>query len=238
MEVTPRSKKGAGMCGRFSMAIDSDDLQTALALGQMPDDWKRRYNIAPSQQIAAVRDAETRKVELLQWGLVPFWAKDPAIGNNLINARSESVFEKPSFKYAFRKRRCLILADGFYEWQKSGGKGSRPFYFSMRSGEPFAFAGLWEYWQPKGQPGQALSTCTIITTAANETVAPVHERMPVILRKENMWDWLLESSETTLMSLLRPAPADWLRVWEVSRAVNNPREDSPECAAPLAGNPS
>ncbi|HQK03922.1 MAG TPA: SOS response-associated peptidase [Anaerolineaceae bacterium] len=226
------------MCGRFSMAIDSDDLQTALALGQMPDDWKRRYNIAPSQQIAAVRDAETRKVELLQWGLVPFWAKDPSIGNNLINARSESVFEKPSFKYAFRKRRCLILADGFYEWQKSGAQGSRPFYFSLRSGEPFAFAGLWETWQPKDQPGEALTTCAIITTAANETVAPVHERMPVILRKENMWDWLLESSETTLMSLLRPAPADWLRVWEVSRAVNNPREDSPECAAPLAGNPS
>ena len=233
MEVTPRSKKGAGMCGRFSMAIDSDDLQTALALGQMPDDWKRRYNIAPSQQIAAVRDAETRKVELLQWGLVPFWAKDPAIGNNLINARSESVFEKPSFKYAFRKRRCLILADGFYEWQKSGGKGSRPFYFSMRSGEPFAFAGLWEYWQPKDQPGQALSTCTIITTAANETVAPVHERMPVILRGEAMWDWVLETGETALMSMLKPAPADWLRAWEVSRAVNDVRQDSPECAAPL-----
>lgn len=226
------------MCGRFSMAIDSDNLQTALALGQMPAGWKRRYNIAPSQDIAAVRDAETRAVEMLQWGLVPFWAKDPAIGNSLINARSESVHEKPSFKNAFRKRRCLILADGFYEWQKSGAQGSRPFYFSLRSGEPFAFAGLWETWQPKDQPGEALTTCAIITTAANETVAPVHERMPVILRKENMWDWLLESSETTLMSLLRPAPADWLRVWEVSRAVNNPREDSPECAAPLAGNPS
>jgi len=227
------------MCGRFSMAIDSDDLQTAMALGQMPDDWKRRYNIAPSQPVAAVRDPEARQVEWLRWGLVPFWAKDPAIGNSLINARSESVFEKPSFKYAFRKRRCLILADGFYEWQKTGasGKGFHPFYFSMRSGEPFAFAGLWERWQPKDQPGEALTTCTIITTAANETVSPMHERMPVILRKETMWDWLLESSEAALISMLHPAPADWLRVWEVSRAVNDVRQDDPVCAEPLSNNP-
>ncbi|HOG77994.1 MAG: SOS response-associated peptidase [Anaerolineaceae bacterium] len=225
------------MCGRFSMAIDSDNLQTALALGQMPADWKRRYNIAPSQDIAAVRDAETRAVEMLQWGLVPFWAKDPAIGNSLINARSESVHEKPSFKNAFRKRRCLILADGFYEWQKSD-KGSRPFYFSLRAGEPFAFAGLWENWQPKDQPAAALTTCAIITTAANETVSPVHERMPVILRGEAMWDWLLESGETALLSLLRPAPADWLRAWEVSRAVNNPRQDGPECAEPVQSTPA
>jgi len=225
------------MCGRFSMAIDSDNLQTALALGQMPADWKRRYNIAPSQDIAAVRDAETRAVEMLQWGLVPFWAKDPAIGNSLINARSESVHEKPSFKNAFRKGRCLILADGFYEWQKSD-KGSRPFYFSLRAGEPFAFAGLWENWQPKDQPAEALTTCAIITTAANETVSPVHERMPVILRGEAMWDWLLESGETALLSLLRPAPADWLRAWEVSRAVNNPRQDGPECAEPVQSTPA
>lgn len=223
------------MCGRFSMSIDSDDLQTALALGQMPDDWKRRYNIAPSQPVAAARDAESKQVEWLQWGLVPFWAKDPTIGSRLINARSETAFEKPSFKYAFGKRRCLILADGFYEWQKSAGKSSRPFYFSMRSGEPFAFAGLWEFWQPKDQPGEALSTCTILTTAANETVAPIHERMPVILRKDTMWDWLLETDQTALVSMLRPAPTDWLRAWEVSRAVNDARQDNPECAVPLPG---
>ncbi|NMC16426.1 MAG: SOS response-associated peptidase, partial [Chloroflexi bacterium] len=148
------------------------------------------------------------------------------------------VFEKPSFKYAFRKRRGLILADGFYEWQKTSGKGSRPFYFSMRSGEPFAFAGLWESWQPKDQPGEALTTCTIITTAANKTVSPVHERMPVILRKEAMWDWLRETGETALISLLQPAPADWLRAWEVSRTVNNVRQDGPECAEPVSNSPA
>lgn len=229
------------MCGRFTMAIDSDDVRTQLALGQMPLDWAPRYNIAPTQEVACVPFAEARSVHWFRWGLVPFWAQDPAIGSGMINARAESVAEKPAFRNSFKSKRCLILADGFYEWRKTG-KGSIPFYFSLRGGEAFAFAGLWDDWEPKGvssEPGlPGLTTCAIITTAANETVAPVHERMPVILRKENMWDWLLESSETTLMSLLRPAPADWLRVWEVSRAVNNPREDSPECAAPLAGNPS
>jgi putative SOS response-associated peptidase YedK len=219
------------------MAIDSDDLQTAMALGQMPDDWKRRYNIAPSQPVAAVRDPEARQVEWLRWGLVPFWAKDPAIGSSLINARAESVFEKPSFKYAFRKRRCLILADGFYEWQKPGasGKGSRPFYFSMRSGEPFAFAGLWERWQPKDQPGEALTTCTIITTNANPLVAEVHPRMPVILRGQAMWDWLLEPDASKRLSLLQPFDPKLMHSWEVSRAVNSPAQDDASLIQPVVG---
>jgi putative SOS response-associated peptidase YedK len=171
----------------------------------------------------------------MQWGLVPFWAKDPTIGNRLINARAESLDEKPSFKYAFAKRRCLIVADGFYEWKKpeSGAKSSQPYYFSLREGKAFVFAGLWESWQPKDDPESKLITCTIITTVANALVAKVHDRMPVILNAEDKWAWLREDNPAALKALLKPAPDDLLQAWEVSRAVNDPKNDSPECIKPL-----
>lgn len=166
------------MCGRFTMAIDSDDVRTQLALGQMPLDWEPRYNIAPSQEIACVPFAEARSVHWFRWGLVPFWAQDPSIGNGMINARHRrSVAEKPAFRNSFKNKRCLILADGFYEWRKVG-KLSVPFYFSLRSGEAFAFAGLWDDWEPKVstqcQDCPGLTTCSIITTDANSLVADVH----------------------------------------------------------------
>jgi putative SOS response-associated peptidase YedK len=141
------------MCGRFTIAIESDDLQTALALGQMPENWRKRYNIAPGQLIPTVPDPENRDVVMMKWGLVPFWAKDPNIGYKMINARAETVLEKPSYKNSFKHKRCLILADGFYEWAGSGTKASQPWYFSLQNGAPFAFAGLWDDWEPKGVSG-------------------------------------------------------------------------------------
>jgi len=207
------------------MAIDSEDLQTQLALGQMPLDWEKRYNIAPSQDVAVVPFAESRDVVWMKWGLVPFWAKDPSIGFKMINARAETVAEKPSYRSSFRSKRCLILADGFFEWRKEG-KFSIPFYFQLEGGEPFAFAGLWDDWEPKGvssMPGlPGLTTCTLITTEANEDVKPVHPRMPVILRKENMWAWLEENNPLVLQSMLTQLPAGSLSRVQVSRDVNSP----------------
>ena len=226
------------MCGRFTMAIDSDDVRTQLALGQMPLDWEPRYNIAPSQDIGCVPFAESRSVHWFRWGLVPFWAQDPSIGNGMINARAESVAEKPAFRNSFKNKRCLILADGFYEWRKAG-KQSIPFYFSLRSGEAFAFAGLWDDWEPKGvnsEPGlPGLTTCTIITTNANPLVAEVHPRMPVILRGQAMWDWLLEPDVNRRLSLLQPFDPKLMRSWEVSRAVNSPAQDDASLIQPVVG---
>ena len=211
------------MCGRFTMAIDSEDLRTQLALGQMPLDWEKRYNIAPSQDVPTMPFPENRDVVWMKWGLVPFWAKDPSIGYKMINARAETVAEKPSYRNSFRNKRCLILADGFFEWKKEG-KLSIPYYFQLEGGEPFAFAGLWDDWENKGvssQPGlPGLTTCTLITTDANEDVKPVHPRMPVVLRKEKMWDWLEESDPRFLMSLLKPLPEGSLSAHQVSRDVN------------------
>ena len=223
------------MCGRFTMAIDAEDLQTELALGKMPADWQPRYNVAPGQNVGVVTNPQSRDVTWMQWGLVPFWAKDPTIGNRLINARAESLDEKPSFKYAFAKRRCLIVADGFYEWKKPepGDKSSRPFYYRLRKGNAFVFAGLWESWQPKDDPESRLITCTIITTVANTLVAKVHDRMPVILTAEDKWAWLQENYTDALKALLQPAPDGLLQAWEVSRAVNDPKNDSPVCIQPL-----
>ena len=207
------------------MAIDSADLRTQVARGQMPLDWEKRYNIAPSQDVAVVPFAESRDVVWMKWGLVPFWAKDPSIGFKMINARAETVAEKPSYRSSFRSKRCLILADGFFEWRKEG-KLSIPFYFQLEGGEPFAFAGLWDDWEPKGvssMPGlPGLTTCTLITTEANEDVKPVHPRMPVILRKENMWAWLEENNPLALQSMLMQLPAGSLSRVQVSRDVNSP----------------
>ena len=214
------------MCGRFTMAIDSEDLRTQLALGQMPLDWEKRYNIAPSQDVATVPYAGNRDVVWMKWGLVPFWAKDPSIGYKMINARAETVAEKPSYRSSFRNKRCLILADGFYEWRKAG-KISIPYYFQLENSAPFAFAGLWDDWENKGVsslPGvPGLTTCTLITTSANGDVAPVHERMPVIFTRETMWNWLEEDNPQALLNLLKPLPDGSLFSRQVSRDVNSPR---------------
>ena len=226
------------MCGRFTMSIDSEDLRTQLALGQMPLDWEKRYNIAPSQDVPTVPFSGSRDVVWMKWGLVPFWAKDPSIGYKMINARAETVAEKPSYRSSFRNKRCLILADGFYEWRKDG-KLSIPYYFQLEGGEPFAFAGLWDDWENKGVsslPGlPGLTTCTLITTDANEDVKPVHPRMPVILTKDTMWDWLDENNPVALLNLLKPLPDGSLTAHQVSRDVNSSQSQGEYLTEPVAG---
>ena len=185
---------------------------------------KARYNIAPTQDIAAIRlnEQQDREFTMLRWGLVPFWAKDPAIGNRMINARSETVAEKPSFRNAYRQRRCLILADGFYEWRKEG-DSKTPYYISQADGAPFAFAGLWEDWHSKDSD-DSLQTTAIITTAASKFMSGLHHRMPVVLRPHNADDWLSHNPDA-LERIVGDAPD--FRAWPVDRTVNNARNESP-----------
>lgn len=237
------------MCGRFTLILKPEEVQNELHLGKVPEEVHPRFNIAPSQPIAVVTDPQTRDVQLFRWGLIPFWAKDPGIGNRMINARSETLAEKPAFKTALARRRCLILADGFYEWhhpEKQGltGPGSEgksrgktagrsiPYLFRLASGKPFAFAGLWDTW--KSPEGEIISSCTIITTAANEHLSRFHDRMPVILDQDNLWKWLNpQASIPEVTSLLAPYPSDQITSHPVTPKVNSPAFDDPECIQPL-----
>ncbi|MDQ4077751.1 MAG: SOS response-associated peptidase [Chloroflexota bacterium] len=222
------------MCGRFTLVTDAETLQKALELGEVPE-LEPRFNIAPTQDVAVVTDPKSRNVEMFRWGLVPGWAKDLSIGNRLINARAETVAEKPAFRSAFGRRRCLVLADGFYEWRKPKDKkgSSQPFYFRLESGEPFAFAGLWEVWR-KGEEDE-LFTCTIITGPANERVEPIHSRQPIIIPPTSLWQWLdPEASTEALQSLLVPIDADELVGYPVSALVNDPSHEMPELIESVA----
>ena len=222
------------MCGRFTLTADPADLQEAFYWVDFGNaNFSPRYNIAPSQGVPVVTNSGENKLDFFTWGLVPFWAKDPKIGFRMINARSETLSEKPSFRNAYKHRRCLILADGFYEWQKVPDQRTKiPTYIRLNDGVPFAFAGLWENWQsPDGS--QILST-TIITTRPNDLMKPIHNRMPVILPSEAYEPWLTpgEVDTETLDPLLRPYDPDLMEVFPVSRFVNNPRNDTAECVRP------
>jgi len=221
------------MCGRFTLTATPQALTEAFAGYAVPDKTPIRYNIAPSQPVAVITNTNEKRLDFFVWGLVPAWAKDPKIGNRLINARAETLGEKPSFKNAYKRRRCLVLADGFYEWQKKpGSKTKTPMYIRLASGRPFAFAGLWEQWHaPDG--GEMLS-CTIITTEPNELLRPIHNRMPVILLPDAYSAWLnpAEQKPGDLSHLLKPYPAVAMAAYPVSTLVNNPRHDGPECIAP------
>ncbi|HEX8396389.1 MAG TPA: SOS response-associated peptidase, partial [Pyrinomonadaceae bacterium] len=179
------------MCGRFSLgATDADILAEFKASRQQAEEYQKRFNIAPSQIVAAVRQIESDRIlSGLKWGLIPSWAKEESIGNRMINARAESITEKPSFKNAFKSRRCLIPASGFFEWKRAGDKGKQPFYFYLKDKPVFGFAGLWESWIDK-ETGEETESCTIITTEANDVLKPVHDRMPVIIKPENYEFWL------------------------------------------------
>jgi putative SOS response-associated peptidase YedK len=217
------------MCGRFSLWLELTDLVKAFPNFVFPEELAPRYNIAPTQPVAVVTNNVDRNVEFFRWGLIPSWAKDPSIGNRMINARSETVTEKPSFRAAFRRRRCLILADGFYEWKKvPGQKRKTPMYIHLASGKPFAFAGLWEFWQPDTTP---VLSCTILTTAPNALMTPIHNRMPVILPEAKYEFWLsaAENEKHALLDCLKPYPADEMTAYPVTSFVNNPRNDTPEC---------
>ena len=228
------------MCGRFTQRMTWRELHERLGLIGTPLNLRPRFNVAPSQDVAVVRaNDHGRTLAMLRWGLIPSRAGEPNIGYKLINARSETAAEKPSFRSAFRHRRCLIPAEGFYEWKREG-KTRQPWLFGLRDGAPFAFAGLWESWTvPQGAaltgslaertPGEAVETCTILTTAANETVAPVHGRMPVILPPEAYGPWLAGEDVP-----LTPYPADDMTAHPVSTHVNRPANDDPRCVEPVA----
>ena len=221
------------MCGRYTLRTPVETLAEEFGItGPLPE-VPTRFNVAPTQEVAAVlEEDEQRKLEMLRWGLIPSWADDPAIGNRMINARSETAAQKPSFRSAFRKRRCLVLADGFYEWQKTA-SGKQPYYIRMGDGSPFAFAGLWESW---GKYGEEVRSCTILTTEANGLVGEIHHRMPVILPAEEYDLWLAPDMREAepLLDLLRPYPDDVMEAYSVSRFVNSPSNDSEQCVESLA----
>lgn len=216
------------MCGRFTLSQSAEAIASVFQLNQVPT-LEPRYNIAPTQPVATVlqTSAHERQFQLLRWGLIPAWAKDATMGSRLINARAETVAEKPSFRSAFRHRRCLVIADGFYEWRRQDGK-KQPFYFRMQNQQPFAFAGLWEHWQdPKGE---AIDSCTILTTEANELLQQIHERMPVILNPKDYDLWLDPTVQKLeqLQQLLQPYSSTVMTSYPVSTKVNKPTNDTPE----------
>jgi len=218
------------MCGRFALK-NPKALKEAFNLEEQPE-LAPRYNIAPSQDVAIIRFSPAgRRLDLARWGLIPSWAKDAAGGYSTINARAETVDSKPTFRAPFKRHRCLIPADGFYEWQEQGGI-KIPHHIGRKDGAPFALAGLWDVWH--GPQGDVLS-CSIIVTAANQFMRRLHERMPVILDPQDYERWLDPTNLDTagLKRLLAPAPEDWLAEWPVSRKLNNPQHEGPECAEPL-----
>jgi putative SOS response-associated peptidase YedK len=220
------------MCGRYTLQTDVYSLVERFAFRAADLAYAPRYNIAPSQQVLALINDGENRAEFLRWGLIPSWAKEAAIGNRMINARAETVAEKPSFRRALQKRRCLVLADGFYEWKKEG-KKKTPMYITLKSREPFGLAGLWETW--KAPSGETIRSCTIITTTPNALMEPIHNRMPVILLREaeSLWlDRAIEGPEA-LTQLLVPYPGKAMAAYAVSPLVNSPANDTAACIEPL-----
>ncbi len=221
------------MCGRFSRHHKPDEIAERFDVELIDFDFDPRYNIAPSQISPVIAFQNERKMMAAKWGLVPFWAKDPAIGNKLINARAETLAEKPSFKNALAKRRCLIPADGFYEWQKKSKGPGQPYYVRLNSGGLFAFAGLWEVW--KNPEGGMLQTFTIITTEPNELIKTFHHRMAVILKPEDEGAWIdPENGVNDVLPLLKPYPAEGMEAYMVSRAINSPLTDNEALIEPIS----
>lgn len=223
---------GDTMCGRFTLTVGKDELIDMFELVSFPDEYDPSYNVAPSQKVlAAVQAPNGRRAGFLQWGLVPFWVKDPKKWKPLINARAETLHKKPSFKHLVARRRCVIFADSFYEWSSRDGMRT-PFRIFLKEEKPFAFAALWD----RNEYGnEILTTCTIITTAPNEKVANVHDRMPVILHDEAVEKWLNTErySYNEVRNLLQPYPAEAMNLYPVSTLVNSPKNNSPECIVPV-----
>lgn len=219
------------MCGRYSLSSDGEALVEEFGVNDLAA-WSPRFNIAPSQAVPVlVRNGESLEATSFYWGLVPAWAKDRKMQSRLINARAESVAEKPSFRRAFRRRRCLVLANGYYEWVKRNNE-KQPYYIHLQSHRPFAFAGLWEKWLDEN--GTPYLSCSIITCAANERLTALHQRMPVVLPKSTHTTWLQsETDRQTLIDLLKPAANDAFNAIAVSRFVNAPNHEGPDCIKPL-----
>ena len=223
------------MCGRYAITTDAQSIIDYFRIEHVlfnPDEFRPRYNIAPSQPVPAVRQGgKGRELTLLRWGLIPFWAKDPKIGYRMINARAETAAEKPAYRAAFRHRRCLLPATGFYEWKGERGH-KQPYHIAPPDGGLFAFAGLWEHWEGEGG---AVESCTILVTEANDEVRPIHDRMPVILGPDRCDDWLDTGNGNVdqLRSMLRPYGGA-LMTYPVSKLVNKPENDDPRCIEPAA----
>jgi putative SOS response-associated peptidase YedK len=224
------------MCGRFTLHLPPDLLAEIFGLSEIPV-FPSRYNIAPTQQVAAIREKANglREMDFLRWGLIPSWAKDKSVGNRMINARSETVAEKPAFRKAVRLRRCIVPASGFFEWREAE-KRKLPFYLRCRDGSPMAFAGMWDAW--KSPEGETVESCTILTTSSNELIEPLHDRMPVILHSEEYHLWLNReiTDPEKLMPVFRAYPANLMEMYPVSELVNSPRNDSPDLIKPIAAN--
>jgi len=215
------------MCGRFALFSPPETLVQHFGLAEVPQ-IAPRYNIAPSQPIAIIRldPSGSRWLSLAHWGLIPSWSEEPKTGFSTFNARAETVAVKPAFRQAFRQRRCLVPADGYYEWQQTGDRHKQPYFIHRQDHAPLAFAGLWELWE---RGGQAIESCTIIVTDANATTRAIHERMPVVLAPGDYARWLAPIPGRVDQDLLASCPADWLACRPVSNRVGNPRNDDPQC---------
>lgn len=222
------------MCGRFTSLL-SPELLSAVFNVTAPSALPHRYNIAPTQEVLTVRQegAGARYATQVRWGLIPHWAKDMSIGSKMINARSETVHEKPAFRQAIRSRRCIVPASGFFEWVATP-KGKFPQYITMQDGSPFAFAGIWESWNTP--QGEILESCAIMTTTANSLMSKIHDRMPVILHQTDFDLWLdcLVNEPLEAEQLYQPFPAELMQAWPVSKLVNSPAHDAEECIQPLS----
>ena len=221
------------MCGRFTLTVDPAELEDAVADMKFPATFAARYNIAPSQPVLAVPNDGTNRADFFKWGLIPSWAKDASIGNQLINARGETLAEKPAFRGSYKYKRCLIFANGFYEWKSQPGtKTKTPYFIHLKKGDVFAFAGLWDEWH--ATDGGAIRTCTIITTSPNELLSKIHNRMPVILQPSDYAEWLDTAPRTaeSLSHLIQPFPATLMDAYPVSSLVNSPANDRAELIEP------
>jgi putative SOS response-associated peptidase YedK len=222
------------MCGRFTLTVDPAELQERFENYTFPPRFAPRYNVAPTQPVLAIPNDGENTADFFVWGLIPMWAKDPTIGSRLINARGETLAEKPTFRGSLKYKRCLILADGFYEWKSAGAsKTKTPYFIHMKDRKPFAFAGLWDSWN--SPDGSLVKTCTIITTEPNELVSIIHNRMPVILHPRDYAKWLDTSPQTpdSLKPLIKPFPAEEMTAYPVSTLVNKPGNDTPELVTPI-----
>jgi putative SOS response-associated peptidase YedK len=225
------------MCGRFTLTVDPAELKEAFADFKFPSKFAPRYNIAPTQPVLAIPNDGKNKADFFMWGLIPSWAKDPQIGNRLINARGETLAEKPSFRGGYKYKRCLILANGFYEWQSQPGtKTKAPHFIHLKSNDVFAFAGLWDEWH--SSDGSTVRSCTIVTTMPNELMNKIHDRMPVILQPSDYADWLDASPRTpeSLEHLIKPFPAKLMEAYPVSTLVDTPANDHAELIEPFKKN--
>lgn len=222
------------MCGRYAITTPPEAMRRVFRFEGPTPNLPPRWNVAPTQDAPVIRRSAGggRELRMMRWGLVPFWAKDASGAGRMINARGETVAEKPAYRHAFKTRRCLVPADGFYEWPENRPPPKRAILFRMKDGEPFAFAGLWETWRPEGgRSGDALETFTIVNTAANDLMARYHHRIPVVLAPDDYDAWLDPGADPR--ALLKPPPSDWFTATPVGTHVNNVRNDDPRCFEPV-----